>query len=290
MLAARFNRPGHEVVDHFTFVIASDGDIEEGICGEARSLAGHLGLGRLIVVLRQQPHLDRGRHLARVQRGRRQALRGLRLARAEHRRGHLARAARGGAARRDGRRGQADADRRAHAHRARAARNKQDTAGAHGWPLGEEEVKLTSRRWAGRRRSRSTCPRRRSRTSAAASSAARSSKPSGRSASRPIAQEHPELAREFERMIRRELPAGLGRRGAPVPRLRYDDGDPQVVARGAPVGGRQGAGAGRRLGRPRAVDAHADRRRRQRRSRAPTRAATSTSASASTRWARSSTA
>jgi len=48
MLAARFNRPGHEIVDHRTFVIASDGDLEEGISGEASSLAGHLGLGRLI--------------------------------------------------------------------------------------------------------------------------------------------------------------------------------------------------------------------------------------------------
>src|SRR5438105_3921019 len=49
MLAARFNREGHEVIDHRTFVIASDGDIQEGICSEASSLAGHLGLGRLTV-------------------------------------------------------------------------------------------------------------------------------------------------------------------------------------------------------------------------------------------------
>jgi transketolase len=48
MLAARFNRPEHEVVDHHTFVIASDGDIQEGVCSEASSLAGHLGLGHLI--------------------------------------------------------------------------------------------------------------------------------------------------------------------------------------------------------------------------------------------------
>ena len=48
MLATRFNRDGHEVVDHHTFVIASDGDMEEGISGEASSFAGHLGLGRLI--------------------------------------------------------------------------------------------------------------------------------------------------------------------------------------------------------------------------------------------------
>ena len=49
MLAARFNRPGHEIVDHRTYVIASDGDIQEGVGSEASSLAGHLGLGKLTV-------------------------------------------------------------------------------------------------------------------------------------------------------------------------------------------------------------------------------------------------
>jgi transketolase len=49
MLATRFNRDDHEVVNHFTYVIVSDGDIEEGISSEASSLAGHLGLGKLIV-------------------------------------------------------------------------------------------------------------------------------------------------------------------------------------------------------------------------------------------------
>src|SRR5947209_15369361 len=42
-------RSGDEVVDHRTYVIASDGDIQEGVASEASSLAGHLGLGRLIV-------------------------------------------------------------------------------------------------------------------------------------------------------------------------------------------------------------------------------------------------
>ena len=49
MLAARFNRSGHEIIDHHTYVIASDGDIQEGVGSEASSLAGHLGLGKLIV-------------------------------------------------------------------------------------------------------------------------------------------------------------------------------------------------------------------------------------------------
>jgi len=47
-LAARFNRPGHEVVDHRTFVLAGDGDLMEGVANEAASLAGHLGLGKLV--------------------------------------------------------------------------------------------------------------------------------------------------------------------------------------------------------------------------------------------------
>src|SRR3978361_785791 len=48
MKAARYNREGHTVIDHHTFVIASDGDMQEGVQSEAASLAGHLGLGRLI--------------------------------------------------------------------------------------------------------------------------------------------------------------------------------------------------------------------------------------------------
>jgi transketolase len=48
MLAAQFNAPGLEIVDHHTFTIASDGDMQEGVASEASSLAGHLGLGKLI--------------------------------------------------------------------------------------------------------------------------------------------------------------------------------------------------------------------------------------------------
>ena len=49
MLAARFNRPGHEIINHHTWALAGDGCLQEGVAAEAVSLAGHLGLGKLIV-------------------------------------------------------------------------------------------------------------------------------------------------------------------------------------------------------------------------------------------------
>ncbi len=47
-LAARYNRPGHEIVNHFTYEIVTDGDLMEGVSSEAASLAGHLKLGKMI--------------------------------------------------------------------------------------------------------------------------------------------------------------------------------------------------------------------------------------------------
>lgn len=52
-LAARYNRPGHEIVDHYTYTICSDGDLMEGVSQEAASLAGHLRLGKLIALYDQ---------------------------------------------------------------------------------------------------------------------------------------------------------------------------------------------------------------------------------------------
>ena len=83
-MAERFlrERYGREVQDHRVFAIVSDGDLMEGVASEAASLAGHLGLGRL-VYLYDDNHisLDGPTELELRGRGRHEALRGLRLAR-----------------------------------------------------------------------------------------------------------------------------------------------------------------------------------------------------------------
>jgi transketolase len=140
-LAAEFNRPGHEVVDHRVYAIVSDGDLQEGIASEAASLAGHLRLGKL-VYLYDDNHiqldgptamawsedvLERfdayGWHTQRVEDG--NDLEG--IGRAIE---------------------QAQGDERpsiiaVRTHIGFGSPNRQDTQKAHGSPLGEDEVRLT---------------------------------------------------------------------------------------------------------------------------------------------------
>src|SRR5881227_3373431 len=116
MLAERYSRPGHPIVDHYTYTIASDGDMEEGVQSEAGSLGGHLGLGRLIAFY-DDNHIsiegDTG--LDRIEEA---------IANAKD-----------------------NVDNPSliivRTHIAPGSPNKQDTESAHGSPLGEDEIKLT---------------------------------------------------------------------------------------------------------------------------------------------------
>jgi len=141
-LASVFNRPGHEIVNHFTYGIVSDGDLMEGISHEAASLAGHLGLGKLIY-LYDDNHIsiegstditfteDRLKRFAAYGWHVQQVTDGNDL---EQVSGAIA------AARDETRRPSFIAVR---THIGYGSPHKQDTAGAHGEPLGAEELKLT---------------------------------------------------------------------------------------------------------------------------------------------------
>ncbi|HEU4565004.1 MAG TPA: transketolase [Gemmatimonadaceae bacterium] len=142
-LAGTFPDAPRPVVDHYTYVIASDGDMMEGVSSEAASLAGHLGLGRLIV-LYDDNHIsiDGSTDLAFTEDvGARFAAYGWHVQRVD---GH----------------DPAQVDAALHAARAEETRpsliaarthigfgspHKQDSAAAHGAPLGAEEARLTKR-------------------------------------------------------------------------------------------------------------------------------------------------
>ena len=81
LLAAEFNRDGHAIVDHHTYVFLGDGCLMEGISHEACALAGAWKLNKLVARLRRQRHLHRRPGHALVHRRHAGALQGLRLER-----------------------------------------------------------------------------------------------------------------------------------------------------------------------------------------------------------------
>ena len=139
-LAARLNAPDLSIIDHRTVVIASDGDLMEGVQAEAASLAGHLGLGKLIVIYDDNRITIDGDTALAFQTedvGARYEAYGWHVS---HIDGHDRPAIKAALA-------AADAERErpslivARTHIALGAPTKQDTAEAHGAPLGAEEVK-----------------------------------------------------------------------------------------------------------------------------------------------------
>jgi transketolase len=141
ILAAYFNRPGFPIVDHYTYAIVSDGDLMEGISHEAASLAGHLGLGKLIYLYDDNGiSIEGSTNLAFTEnvRVRFEAYNWHTVEIDGHDRAAVAAAIE---------EARAETERPslilAHTHIGYGSPHKQDTASAHGEPLGEEEVRLT---------------------------------------------------------------------------------------------------------------------------------------------------
>jgi transketolase len=142
-LAARFNHPAHAVVDHYTYVIASDGDMMEGVASEAASLAAHLRLGRLIVLYdANEVTLSATTNVTFTEDvGARFEAYGWHVQRIDGQDARAVDAALTAA------RGVEDRPSLivARTHLGYGSPNRQDTYKAHGEPLGEEEVRLTKR-------------------------------------------------------------------------------------------------------------------------------------------------
>ena len=143
-LATIFNRPGYEIIDHYTYMICGDGDLMEGITAEAASFAGHMGLAKLICIYDDNGISIEGNtditftedvalrfkaynwHVIRVEDGNNldDIHRAIKEARAETTKPSII---------------------ILRTHIAFGSPNKQDSADAHGSPLGEEEIRLTKK-------------------------------------------------------------------------------------------------------------------------------------------------
>jgi len=209
-LAATYNRPGFPVIDHYTYVIASDGDIMEGVSAEAASLAGHLQLGKLIVLWSDnritieggtdltftEDVLGRfaayGWQVQRVVNGNdvSQVAAALVSARAETKRPSFI---------------------AVRTHIGFGSPHKQDTASAHGEPLGREEVILTKQQLGWPQEPLFFVPDQ-------VLDHCRRAVPRGQAWQsqwqelwQAYAREFPDLAQELERRFQRRLPTGWDR-------------------------------------------------------------------------------
>ncbi len=227
-LAARYNRPGHEVINHQVYVIASDGDLMEGVSAEAASLAGFQRLSNLNVFYDDNRiTIDGSTDLAfREDVGKRFEAYGWRVLRIE-----------------DGNRDRAGIDTAVRTARDEGSRptlvivqtsigfgspNKQDTAGVHGSPLGEEEIRLTKKNLGWPEKPAFLVPddvRKRFREAIPRGEAAQAVWVERLEAYRKA---FPDLALSFEQALRGELPKGWD---ADLP--RFETGEAAIATRSA---------------------------------------------------------
>jgi transketolase len=209
MLASRFNRPGHTVVDHRTFALVSDGDLMEGVSAEAASMAGHLGLGKLIYLYdANEVTLDGPASLTFTGEDvlARYAAYGWHVSRVE-----------------DGNRDLDALDAAIKGAIAETARpsiilvrttigygspNKSGTSEAHGAPLGAEEVALAKRQLGWTSEQPFFVPDEVRAHAAEVGERGRAAHESWRRALAAYAEQHPDQAREWQRVLAGQLPDG----------------------------------------------------------------------------------
>ena len=219
-LAARFNRPGHELLDYRIYGIVSDGDLMEGLASEAASLAGHLGLDNLIYLYDDNhisiegstdlaftedagkrfeaygwfvQRLSDGNDLTAID----QALRAAQSAKGK------------------------PSIIMVRTHIAYGAPHAQDTAEAHGAPLGAEEVKLTKQAYGWPLEPKFYVPDEALAHFREAVERGARAEAEWQSRRNAYQQAFPDLAREWERFVRGELPEGWA---AKIPSFKVTDG------------------------------------------------------------------
>ncbi|MBI3927105.1 MAG: transketolase [Armatimonadetes bacterium] len=208
-LGAHFNRPGHEIVDHYTYALVSDGDAMEGVSNEACSLAGHLRLGKLIVFYDDNHITIEGETRLAFSENvddRYRAL-GWHVQRLDSPNETEALEKAVEAARRDPRPSLISV----RTHIAYPAPQAQDTAEAHGAPLGEEEVRRT-KEILGLPPDKSFCiPDEVYDFAHRCIERGRKAEEEWTERFAAYQREHPELARDWQRCQKGELPEGWDR-------------------------------------------------------------------------------
>ncbi len=246
--------PGHEIVDHRTYVIAGDGDLMEGVAHEAASLAGHLRPRQARLLLRLEPRLPRG--LRRTCRSPTTSAGCSRATAGTSRRSRTATTSTRSRARprRPGRSPSKPSLVIVHTQIGYGS-PKQGTFGVHGSPLNAEQVVETKKTLGYPSLEpffiAAQGPREPARLRGPRAQAAQAEWQVRFDAYRKA---HRDLAAEFERVMKAQLPAGWDRAR---PDLRHDreaDRDPRGRRQGAERDRRARAGDGRRLGRPQSLD------------------------------------
>ncbi len=219
-LAARFNRPGFDIVDHYTYVLAGDGDLMEGISSEAGSLGGHLKLGKLIV-LYDNNHIsiegdtelafteDRvarfaafGWHTQSVDDGNdiETMAEAIKAAQDEKERPSFI---------------------SIRTHIGYGSPHKQDSASAHGEPLGEDEVKLTKQNLGWPLEPAFYIPDEAQQHMGRAVARGKDRQGEWNKLFAAYADEYPDLAKEFQRVVDGKLAGGWDN---DLPSFKADDG------------------------------------------------------------------